>query len=59
MIKNDYEWKTTYHKDAATTQNIALCRDLYEERIHTLEDYISALEADILLLRMEAAADGE
>lgn len=39
------EWYTTYHKEAATTDDIKLCRELYEERIKLLEDYNKILEA--------------
>ena len=37
----------------------SLCKELYEERIKTLEEYNRALEADLQLLKMEVAADGE
>lgn len=57
MIRNDYEWKTTYHREAAQGADFELCKALYEERIRTLENYISSLEAQILLLRKEAGAN--
>ena len=54
MKNNDREWYTTYHKEAATTDDIKLCRELYEERIKRLEEYNRALEA-ALRLEMEVA----
>lgn len=58
MKDNNREWYTTYHREAATTDDIKLCRELYEERIKTLEEYNRALEADLELLRMEYEAEG-
>ena len=54
--ENSANWYLGAHQDAKTTESIVEARQLYEERISVLEQYIKLIEADLALLKAEQSA---
>lgn len=59
MTRNEYRessanWYLGAHREAMTTEDIAEARELYEDRISAMAQYIQLIEADLALLKAEA-----